>query len=316
MLTSACVRSPDSRQGGKYHSVPAVCAAVSALDRGRLPQAPALHPDQRGVLPDQLCHQRCQWGSCGGRQWRHQIRQWPGHPFWMLLEPPQRIPSFRVHPLRPFQPHLSLTAPLQIPPHQTCIFLVCGRADAQSQSPDLLPCQGQALLTMLTSPRCRTCSSMTETWRVLQNGGVNATVIPPTQSCFIVADYLDPGSQYFLFAINGEDGTAATGADLDVWLRFSALYSGARSRAAAHPELKRRSRRSPTPGNAEAPARTVPCLHGGAFDCSLIVPLQQACSSAQLTSRHASLLAGFQIRLQLQRMVPAVMAGIANSGTA
>ena len=62
---------------------------------------------------------------------------------------------------------------------------------------------------------------------MLQNGGVNATVIPPTQSCFLVADYLDPKSQYFLFAINGEDGTAATGPDLDVWLRFSALYSGA-----------------------------------------------------------------------------------------
>ena len=56
---------------------------------------------------------------------------------------------------------------------------------------------------------------------------MNATIISPTQSCFIVADYLDPGSQYYLFAINGEDGTAATGQDLDVWLRFSALYSGA-----------------------------------------------------------------------------------------
>ena len=64
---------------------------------------------------------------------------------------------------------------------------------------------------------------------MLQNGGVNATVIPPTQSCFLVADYLDPNSQYFVFAINGEDGTAATGPDLDVWLRFSALYSGAQA---------------------------------------------------------------------------------------
>lgn len=42
----------------------------------------------------------------------------------------------------------------------------------------------------------------------------------------MVADYLDPGSQYYLWAINGEDSTANTSANVDVFLRYTALYSG------------------------------------------------------------------------------------------